>query len=200
MAFSRHKNNAQHLPTSPSPAASSHEHMHTPPNAGPGPSLKAPQHLCPVGISAPVASSPRWRGGIPPCAGCVRRWTKRKDTVSERIRGEDGGRNQRSLEGTYCVPGSPSPGGPYANITSIVQTGRLPRPLLSPEPVCAHAERSVRMRQEGLGRQANGEPGGDGQEMEGKGCGRHRMGSEVRRTQGGLTRKAGMCDPQISPG
>lgn len=78
------------------------------------------------------------------------------------------------------------PRGPCANITFIIQTGKLPKPCLSPEPQCTNAQRFVRMGQEeGLG----------GREMESKQAmgrrrwkerlQRRRTRRELRRAQGG---------------
>lgn len=75
--------------------------------------------------------------------------------------------------------------GPCANITSVVQTGRLPRPLLSPEPVWAHAERSVRMRREGLGRQANGDQEVMDKRWRGKAAGDTGWGARFRELREG---------------
>lgn len=119
------------------------------------------------------------------------------------------------LERDYCVPGCllgifscNLPRGPCVNIAFIIQTGKLPKPCLNPEPQCANAQRFVRMRQEeGLG----------GREMESKQVmGRRRWKGKAAETQdkegtsessgravrrkGVQTANSDLRDPQISPG
>lgn len=59
------------------------------------------------------------------------------------------------LERGYCVPGCllgifscNLSRGSCANIAFIIQTRKLPKPCLNPEPQCTNAQRFVRMRQE----------------------------------------------------
>lgn len=61
----------------------------------------------------------------------------------------------QDLEKAYCLSGCllgtfscDLPRGLCANIISIIQTGKLPKPRLNPERVCADAWRSVSVRQE----------------------------------------------------
>lgn len=114
------------------------------------------------------------------------------------------------LERGYCVPGCllgifscNLPRGSCANIAFIIQTRKLPKPCVNPEPQCTNAQRFVRMRQE---------EGPGGREMESKpvwvgGDGRERLQSHRTEGSGRAVRRKGvqratsdLQAPQISPG
>lgn len=128
-----------------------------------------------------------WRGGIPPYVDL-----KRKDRVSEGTGGENGGRNQRSLE--RILLGS-------RFTISIIQTGGCPNQLLSPEPVGANAQRSGGMREEGQrGREAESLlDSGGGQEVEGKAMGDTGQRGLVRELGEGPRGKQGSRGPMGPP-
>lgn len=161
----------------------------------PGPSLKVQGQPVPRGQLCSVALPPAAREERDSivCGVCLSS-RGREMRVSERIRGEYGGRTGGGVGGgggfvkrrpTVCQSLSRASEELCANTVPTIQTGKLPALCLNPEPVCTDAERFVRMRQEGREQAEPQELEGKAQDQEGRSENSRGLGRGV------LMRKAG---------